>query len=70
MWLESIVEIPFQNHKSFELRRDELIHGDICEPIQPSTLAGRRYYLLVVDDFSRLMWGSFSKSKIRGILVF
>ena len=32
----------------------ELIQIDICGPITPSTLGGSRYFLLIIDDFSRL----------------
>ena len=34
----------------------ELIHIDICGPISPPTLGGSQYFLLVIDDFSRLTW--------------
>jgi hypothetical protein len=34
----------------------ELVHADICGPITPPTPAGKRYFLLVVDDSSRYMW--------------
>ena len=44
-------------------RRLELIHGDICGLIQPSTIRGRRYYFLLVDDFTRLLWVFFLKEK-------
>ena len=36
---------------------------DICGPIQPSTIGGRRYYLLLIDDYSWLMWVAFLKEK-------
>ena len=39
----------------------QLIHGDICGPIQPSTVGGRRYYFLLIDDYSRLVWVAFQK---------
>ena len=32
-------------------KRLELIHGDICGLIQPSTIQRRRYYFLLIDDF-------------------
>ena len=44
-------------------KRLELIHVDICAPIQPSTIGRRRYYFLLVDDFTRLMWVFFLKEK-------
>ena len=34
----------------------ELIHMDICGSITLSTLGGSRYFLLIIDDFSRLTW--------------
>jgi transposase InsO family protein len=34
----------------------DLVHGDLCGPITPATPAGRRYFLLLVDDLSRFMW--------------
>ena len=36
----------------------ELIHIDKCGPITPKTLGGNRYFLLIIDDFSRLTWVS------------
>ncbi|CAN6200243.1 unnamed protein product [Urochloa humidicola] len=34
----------------------ELVHGDLCGPVTPATPGGRRYILLLVDDYSRFMW--------------
>ena len=34
----------------------ELVHADLCGPISPPTPAGKRYFLLMVDDKSRYMW--------------
>jgi hypothetical protein len=35
--------------------RLELVHADLCGPISPPTPGGKRYFLLMVDDFSRFM---------------
>lgn len=32
------------------------VHGDLCGPIEPTTSGGNKYFLLLVDDFSRAMW--------------
>ena len=29
---------------------------DICGPISPPTLGGSQYFLLIIDDYSRLTW--------------
>ena len=34
----------------------ELIHGDLCGPITPTSHSGQRYLLVLVDDFSRKTW--------------
>ena len=54
----------FPNESEYKAsKRLQLIHGNICGPIQPSTIGGRRYYFLLVDDYSRLMWVAFLKEK-------
>jgi hypothetical protein len=49
--------VPFPTKSSF--RADEaleLVHGDLCGPIKPSTPGGKTMFLLMVDDMSRYMW--------------
>ena len=41
----------------------ELLHMDICGPISPQTIGGKRYFLLIVDDYSRCMWVALLKEK-------
>ncbi|KAK9165308.1 hypothetical protein Scep_000499 [Stephania cephalantha] len=41
----------------------ELIHADLCGPMQTKTLGGSRYFLLFTDDFSRTSWVYFLESK-------
>jgi hypothetical protein len=41
----------------------ELLHGDLCGPISPPTPRGNKYFLLLVDDYSRYMWVSLITSK-------
>jgi hypothetical protein len=41
----------------------ELIHGDLCEPITPTTPSGNKYFILLVDDVSRYMWVKALRSK-------
>jgi hypothetical protein len=47
----------FPQQSSFRAKeRLELVHGDLCDPVTPATLRGRRYFLLLADDLSRYMW--------------
>lgn len=48
----------------------ELIHCDICGPISPETTAGNKYFLLLVDDYSRVMWAYLLRSKDEALSTF
>ena len=43
---------------------------DLCGPIKPSTLGGKSYFLLIVDDFSRYMWISLLAYKAKALQSF
>ncbi|WVZ93619.1 hypothetical protein U9M48_039584 [Paspalum notatum var. saurae] len=43
--------------------RLELMHGDLCRPISPTTHEGRKYFLLLADDCTRYMWLRLLSSK-------
>ena len=40
---------------------------DICGPTSPQTIRGKRYFFLIVDDFSRCMWVALLKEKSEAI---
>ncbi|KAJ9538998.1 hypothetical protein OSB04_031731 [Centaurea solstitialis] len=40
-----------------------LLHMDLCGPMKFQSLAGRKYILVIVDDFSRYTWTKFLKTK-------
>lgn len=55
---------PFPgNHLRRSTEPLELLHGDLCGPITPTTPRGNRYFLLLVDDYSRYMWLTLLASK-------
>lgn len=41
----------------------ELVYGDLCGPITPSTMAQNRYVFVLIDDYSRYMWSLLLKEK-------
>ncbi|GJU57362.1 integrase, catalytic region, zinc finger, CCHC-type containing protein [Tanacetum coccineum] len=41
----------------------ELLHMDLCSPIRVASINGKKYILVIVDDFSRYMWVNFLCSK-------
>ena len=34
----------------------ELVHSDLCGPINPASCSGKRYFLTFIDDYSRKTW--------------
>lgn len=43
--------------------RLELIHSDVCGPMQNASMSGSRYVLTFIDDATRMIWVYFLKAK-------
>ena len=48
----------------------ERIHGDLCGPFALETLGGSKYFLLLVDDCTRMLWVSLLKQKLEAFKAF
>ncbi|KAG7599301.1 Integrase catalytic core [Arabidopsis suecica] len=48
----------------------ELIHSDVCGPMQTESINGSKYFLTFIDDFSRMTWVYFLKNKSEVITKF
>ncbi|KAL0424086.1 UNVERIFIED_CONTAM: Retrovirus-related Pol polyprotein from transposon TNT 1-94 [Sesamum radiatum] len=48
----------------------ELIHADVCGPMQTPSLNNNRYFVVFVDDFSRMTWVYFVKEKSEVFSIF
>lgn len=61
----------FPKSSTFRMSKPlELVYVDIYGPISPPTLGGSQYFLLIVDDFSRLMWVAMLKHKSEAFSTF
>ncbi|GJT50795.1 retrovirus-related pol polyprotein from transposon TNT 1-94 [Tanacetum coccineum] len=40
-----------------------LLHMDLCGPIRIQSINGRKYIMVIVDDYSRFTWAKFLRSK-------
>ena len=40
-----------------------MLHVDLCGPIKITSRSGKRYVLVIVDDYSRFTWTLFLASK-------
>ena len=48
----------------------ELIHIDICSPMRTKGLDGELYFMLMIDDYTRMTAISFLKKKIEAFECF
>lgn len=48
----------------------ELVHSDLCGPINPSSNGGKRYIITFIDDFSRKTWVYFLEEKSEAFAAF
>nr|GEW23910.1 hypothetical protein [Tanacetum cinerariifolium] len=46
-----------------DLERLHLLHMDLCGPMRIASINGKRYVLVIVDDYSRYTWVHFLRSK-------
>lgn len=48
----------------------ELVHSDICGPMQTPTPGRKRYFILFIDDYTRMMWIYFLNQKSEAFSTF
>nr|GEY32977.1 hypothetical protein [Tanacetum cinerariifolium] len=66
----SSCELGKAKRKSFQTkttpsskRRSQLLHMDLCGPMRVESINGKKYVLVIVDDYSRYTWTYFLRSK-------
>ncbi|KAI5348230.1 hypothetical protein L3X38_001117 [Prunus dulcis] len=48
----------------------ELVHTDICGPMQIASMSENRYFLLFIDDYTRMAWVYFLRNKSNDVECF
>ncbi|GKC33977.1 retrovirus-related pol polyprotein from transposon TNT 1-94 [Tanacetum coccineum] len=66
----SFCELGKAKRKSFHTkttpsskRRLQLLHMDLCGPMRVESINGKKYVLVIIDDYSRYTWTHFLRSK-------
>ena len=63
--------ISFPSQALFRAQKPlQLVHADLCGPITPTSIGGSKYFLLLVDDYSRWMWVYMLSGKFEAFDVF
>jgi hypothetical protein len=48
----------------------ERVHIDLCGPTRTQSLQGENYFMLLIDDYTRMTWVSFRKNKSKAFEKF
>jgi len=56
-------KLPYSTSSSHAKSKFELLHCDIWGPLSIPTIHGHRYFITIVDDFSRFVWFILIKAK-------
>ncbi|GKF15700.1 retrovirus-related pol polyprotein from transposon TNT 1-94, partial [Tanacetum coccineum] len=49
--------------KSEDTNQEKLLHMDLCVPMHVASVNGKKYILVIVDDYSRFTWVKCLRSK-------
>ncbi|MBW0514724.1 hypothetical protein O181_054439 [Austropuccinia psidii MF-1] len=61
--LSKMTKIPFKGTFPQPNRKLETIHMDLCGPICPESISGKKYFLRIVNGFSHFVWIFFLTNK-------
>lgn len=65
------IRTPFPHQAKFRSKNPlDLVYGDLCGPISPTTHSGKKLIFLLVDDCTRFMWAYFLTSKDQAFSTF
>lgn len=53
----------FKTKEFLSSRALELVHTDLCGPTKTRSLNGEKYFMLFVDDYTRMVWVTFLRHK-------
>ena len=48
----------------------EIIHTDLCIPTRTKSFQGEYYFMLLIDDYTRMTWVTFLKEKLEAFMKF
>jgi Integrase core domain len=48
----------------------ELVHTDLCWPMEVESMGGSKYFMLFIDDYSRITWVYFLSYKSQAFRLF
>jgi hypothetical protein len=62
--------VKFKTKEHSTTKPLEIVHADVCGPMRTAGLKGEIYFLLFVDDFTRMTWMFLLKKKSETFICF
>ena len=63
--------LPFPSSATWRANEKlQLVHSDVCGPMKTTSLNGSKYFILFIDDFTRMTWVYFLKQKSEVFSIF
>ena len=63
-------KVSFPNKKFGTIKKLEIVHTNLSGPLRKRGFYGERYFMILVDDFTRMMWVAFLKEKLEAFEKF
>ena len=60
----------FPSKEYFASKPLQLVHTDLCGPTRTMLLNGEKYFMLFIDDYTRMTWVTFLKHKSKAFNKF
>ena len=56
-------KVRFNTKEYYTSKPLELVHTDLCGPTRTKSIQGEYYFILFIDDYTRMTWVCFLKEK-------
>ena len=63
-------KVEFKTKEHFASHPLELVHTDLCDPMRTKGLYGELYFILMIDDYTKMKTVNFLKKKNEAIECF
>ena len=63
------MRVSFKTKEYSSNRPLELVHTDLCGPTKIASLNGEKYFMLFIDDYSRMVWVTFLKTNQKPLII-
>ena len=64
------VKVEFKINEYSTTKPLEIVHTDLCGPMRTKGLEGELYFMLLIDDYTRMTWVCFHKKKLEAFNYF